>query len=181
MQFEKHVTIENGCYIGGKKIGKYTFIGMNSYVDKSTLSIGRFCSIAMNAKISLQNHPHDWVSTHPFTYRKKYGFVSENIAIEGINTKKTIIGNDVWIGANVTILAGVTVGDGAIIGANSLVARNIEPYSIVSGTPARLVRYRFDEETIKKLKQTEWWNWDDEKIQKNLPKFSQINEFLEML
>src|ERR1017187_4949290 len=92
VHFEKHVTIEHGCYIGAKKIGKYTFIGMNSYVDKSTASIGSFCSIAMGAKISLQNHPHEWVSTHPFTYRKKYGFVPENISIEGITTKKTTIG-----------------------------------------------------------------------------------------
>ena len=179
--FEKHVTIEHGCYIGAKNIGKYTFVGMNSYIDKSTVSIGRFCSIAMNAKISLQNHPHTWVTSHPFTYRKKYGFVSNDIQIEGINTKKTTIGNDVWIGANVTILAGVTIGDGAIIGANSLVSKNVEPYCIVSGTPARLVRHRFDPETIAKIQKSEWWNWDDKKIQANLSKFSNTEEFLKAI
>jgi len=179
--FEKYVTVEYGCYVAAKKIGKYTFVGMNSYIDKSTTSIGRFCSIAMNAKISLQNHPHEWVSTHPFTYRKKYGFVPKNIAIEGINTKKTTIGNDVWMGANVTILAGVTVGDGAIIGANSLVSKNVEPYCIVSGTPAKLVRHRFDPETIAKIQQSQWWNWEDKKLQANISKFSNIDEFLKSI
>ncbi len=179
--FEKNVTIEHGCYLGAKKIGKYTFIGMNSYVDKSTASIGRFCSIAMGAKISLNNHPLDWVSTHPFTYNKNYGFVSENITVEGINTKSTSIGNDVWIGANATILAGVTIGNGAVIGANSLVTKDVEPYSIVSGTPAAHVRFRFDEETIKKIQQSAWWNWDDEKLKKNLDKFRNTGEFLKVL
>ena len=181
VSFEKHITIEDGCYIGAKKIGKYTFIGMNSYVDKSTASIGRFCSIAMNAKISLNNHPHEWVSTHPFTYRKKYGFVSENIHIEGINNKSTTIGNDVWIGANVTILAGVTIGNGAIIGANALVSKDVEAYSIVTGTPARRVRFRFDEDTIKKIQASEWWNWDDEKIKANLSKFRNTEAFLKSI
>jgi acetyltransferase-like isoleucine patch superfamily enzyme len=181
VKFDKHVTIEPGTYFAAKKIGKYSFIGINSYVDKSTASIGNFCSIAMNAKISLQNHPHEWVTTHPFTYRKKYGFVKENINIEGVNTKQTVIGNDVWIGANVTILAGVTIGNGAIIGANSLVSKDIEPYSIVSGTPARLVRYRFDEETIAKIQASQWWNWDDKKIQANLSKFSNTEAFLKSI
>ncbi len=176
--FEKHVTIEPNCYIGAQKIGKYTFIGMNSYVDKSTASIGRFCSIAMNAKISLNNHPLDRVSTHPFTYHKKYGFTSETEKIAGVNDKKTVIGNDVWIGANVTILAGVTVGDGAVIGANALVTKDVEPYSIVNGTPAAHVRYRFDEVTIKKLLEIKWWNWDDEKIRKQLPQFKKPEDLV---
>jgi len=181
VQFEKHVTIESGSYIGAQKIGKYTFIGMNSYVDKSTASIGRFCSIAMNARISLNNHPLDRVSTHPFTYHKKYGFVAETEKITGINDKKTIIGNDVWIGANVTILAGVTIGDGAVLGANSLVTKDVEPYSIVNGSPAAHVRYRFDEATIQKLCQSKWWDWEDEKIKKHLAGFRKPEEFLKLL
>ena len=178
VHFEKHVTVEKGCYIGADKIGKYSFIGMNSYVDKSTASIGRFCSIAMGAKISLNNHPMEWVSTHPFTYAKKYGFVNENISIEGISTKKTVIGNDVWMGANVTILAGVTIGDGAVIGANALVTKDVEPYSVVNGTPARHVKFRFDPETIKKLQEIKWWNWEDEKIKANLRLFRNPQEMI---
>ena len=178
---EGSVTLEKGCYIGAKKIGKCTFIGMNSYVDKSTASIGRFCSIAMNARISLKNHPLDWVSTHPFTYNKNYGYINENISLEGITGKETIIGNDVWIGANVTILAGVTVGNGAVLGANSLVTKDVAPYSIVSGTPAQHIRYRFDENTIEKIQKSAWWNWDDAKLKGNLSKFRNTEEFLKGL
>ncbi len=179
--FEKHVTIESGSYIGAQKIGKYTFIGMNSYVHKSTASIGGFCSIAMNARISLHNHPLDRVSTHPFTYHKKYGFVNESEKIAGITDIKTVIGNDVWIGANVTILAGLTIGDGAVLGANSLVTKDVEPYSIVNGTPALHIRFRFDEATIKKLQQSKWWDWEDDKIKKHLAEFKKPEDFLKLL
>ncbi|HXB38963.1 MAG TPA: CatB-related O-acetyltransferase [Bacteroidia bacterium] len=179
--FGKRVTIEPGSYIGAQKIGKYTFIGMNSYVDKSTASIGSFCSIAMNARISLNNHPLDRVTTHPFTYHKKYGFVNESEKIAGINDKKTVIGNDVWIGANVTILAGATIGDGAVLGANSLVTKDVEPYSIVNGSPAAHIRFRFDETTVKKLQQSQWWNWEDEKIKKHLAEFRKPEDFIKML
>lgn len=178
---EKHVTLEPGSFIGAQRIGKYTYIGMNSYVDKTTVSIGRFCSIAMNAHISLNNHPLDRVSTHPFTYHKKYGFVPETEKIPGITDKKTIIGNDVWIGANVTILAGVTIGNGAVLGANSLVTKDVDPYSIVNGTPASHVRYRFDEATIKKLQDSRWWDWDDEQIRKHLAEFRNPASFVKLL
>lgn len=177
----KQVTLEKGCYIGAGKIGNCTFIGMNSYVDKSTESIGNFCSIAMNAKISLKDHPLDWVSTHPFSYNKNYGFISENFSIEGISEKKTIIGHDVWIGANVTILAGVTVGNGAVLAANSLITKNVEPYSIVSGSPAKHARFRFDEETIAKLQEIAWWNWNDEKIKRNATFFRNPATFFDKI
>ncbi|HEY1040032.1 MAG TPA: CatB-related O-acetyltransferase [Bacteroidia bacterium] len=178
---EEKVTLEQGCYIGAKKIGKCTFIGMNSYVDKSTASIGRFCSIAMNTKISLKNHPLDWISTHPFTYNKNYGYVNENLKLPGINDKETVIGNDVWIGANVTILAGVTIGNGAVLGANSLITKDVQPYSIVSGTPAQHIRFRFDEDTIKKIEDSQWWNWDDQKLKEKLATFRNTEEFLRSL
>jgi virginiamycin A acetyltransferase len=178
VNFEDHVRVESGCFIGASMIGRYTFIGQDSYVDKSTESIGRFCSVAMGTKISLQNHPMKWVSTHPFSYTKRYGFTDKNIAIEGVTTGKTKIGNDVWIGANVTILAGVTIGDGAVIGADSLVTKNVEPYSIVSGSPAKHVRYRFDEETISKLLKIQWWNWSDNQLRANISFFRDTEEFL---
>lgn len=172
------MTCEKGCFIGADKIGRYTFIGINSYVDKSTASIGRFCSIAMGAKISLNNHPMEWVSTHPFLYNKKYGFVPSSVFVEGVSDKKTTIGNDVWIGANVTILAGVKIGDGAVIGANALVTKDVEPYSVVNGIPAKHVKFRFEEETIKKLLEMKWWNWSDEKLKSKLEQFRNPGEFI---
>ncbi len=86
---------------------------------------------------------------------------------QGCKAEEVSIGNDVWIGTNATILAGVTVGDGAIIGAHALVNKNVEPYSIVVGTPARHVRYRFDEDVISKLKAQKWWEWSDAKIKEH--------------
>ncbi len=177
VNFEEHVTCEKGSYIGADKIGRYTFIGMNSYVDKSTSSIGRFCSIAMGAKISLNNHPMEWVSTHPFLYNKKYKFVDANVSVAGVNNKKTIIGNDVWIGANVTILAGVTIGDGAVLGANALVTKDVAPYSVVNGTPAKHVKFRFEEDVIKKLLEIKWWNWEDEKLKSRINSFRDPQKF----
>lgn len=87
------------------------------------------------------------------------------------NLKPIEIGNDVWIGANVTILRGVHIGDGAVIGANTLVNKDIPPYAIVVGCPARVIKYRFEETVIQKLLNLKWWNWTDEKIQRNLALF----------
>ncbi|NOX48735.1 MAG: CatB-related O-acetyltransferase [Chlorobi bacterium] len=121
VRLEKGVTLEYGAFIGASLIGKYTFINRYCLIEKSVSRIGRFCSIGYNVRIGLGNHPLNYVSTHPFIYRKKYGFVEEDFTFPESVTKPTIIGNDVWIGANATILAGVSVGDGAVIGANSLV------------------------------------------------------------
>ncbi|HET6990385.1 MAG TPA: CatB-related O-acetyltransferase, partial [Bacteroidia bacterium] len=171
-------TVEKGSYIGADKIGRYTFIGMNSYVDKSVSGIGRFCSIAMDAKIGLKNHPMEWVSTHPFLYTKKYGFVNENSVIPGIGDQKTSIGNDVWIGANVTIFAGVTIGDGAVIGANALVTKDVQAYSVVNGIPAKHVKFRFEENVVKRLLEIKWWNWDDAKLKSKITDFRNPGEFI---
>ena len=171
VKFEKGVTLEYGSHIQAGRIGRYTYISKYCLIDKPTESIGSFCSIAYNAKIGLGSHPVDWISTHPFAYDGKYGFIKESIPFEEGPEKKTIIGNDVWIGANAVILAGVTVGDGAVIGANSLVNKDVEPYSIVAGSPAEFKRYRFDDETRNKLLEMRWWEKQDGWIRQNLEKF----------
>lgn len=177
----KHVTIEKGSVIMSDYINDYTYIGSSSYIDKSVKKIGKFCSIAMNAKIGLQNHPFHWVSTHPIAYKKKYGFIKKDRPLSDTNDKKTTIGNDVWIGANVTVLGGVTIENGAVIAANSLVNSNIEPYAIYAGTPAKLVKYRFDQDVIDKLNRSNWWNWERKKIQKQIPLFDDVQTFLDSL
>lgn len=132
----------------------------------SKLTIGKFCSIANDVKIFLDGeHNTKNISTYPFGYfnnfktKKRYKTLSKG---------EVIIGNDVWIGYGVTILSGVNIGDGSIIGACALVNKNVEPYSIVGGVPAKIIRKRFNEETIKKLLKIKWWNWSDIKIQKNI-------------
>ena len=159
----KSVTLGLGSSVLAQEIGDYTFINNYCLIDKNVSSIGKFCSIAYNARIGLGGHPTDWLSTHPFAYDKKYGFVKNNIEWTK-KSQETIVGNDVWIGANATILAGVTIGDGAIIGAHSLVNKDVEPYSIVVGTPAKHIRYRHDEDTVKSLLISKWWNLSKEAL-----------------
>ncbi len=178
VKFENGVVVEAGTYLQASLIGRHTYINKYCLIDKNTQSIGRFCSIAYNVKIGLGSHPSDWVSSHPFAYDVKYGFVNKEKKFND-TSNETIIGNDVWIGANATILAGVRVGDGAIIGANSLVTKDVEPYSIVVGTPAKHQRYRFDQEIISGLQKLQWWNWEDKKIKDNIDLFNDPHKLID--
>ena len=131
------------------------------------LEIGKFCQIATGVRFIMNgaNHAMDGVSTYPFQVMSKaWSSAPAKIKRKGY----TIIGNDVWFGNSATIMQGVKVGDGAIIGTNSLVTKDVEPYSIVGGNPARLIRKRYDEETIEFLLKLKWWDWPLEKITKNL-------------
>lgn len=179
VSFEREVTIETGSHVQADKIGKYSYINRYCLIEKNTI-IGRFCSIAYNVKIGLGSHPIDWVSTHQFAYDPKYKFVNESRQFKTEENKKTIIGNDVWIGANAIILAGVNIGDGAIIGANSLVTSDVEPYAIVYGTPAQQSRYRFEEQVIKELLKIKWWDWENEKIKENIDLFNDPIKIIEL-
>jgi chloramphenicol O-acetyltransferase type B len=131
------------------------------------LRIGAFCSIAVGVKIFLGGeHRLDWVTTYPFNIIWEKGR-----GIKGHPKTKgdVVVGNDVLIGAEALILSGVTIGDGAVIGARAIVTRNIPSYAIAVGNPARVVKKRFDEETIGRLMTIKWWDWDDARIEKALP------------
>ena len=152
--------------------GKYTYGKANlHWINKDAkLFIGNFCSIANNVHIYLGgNHRTDWVTTYPFGHIHKKIFNIFNGKGHPSTKGDIIIGNDVWIGDNVTIMSGVTIGDGAVIANNSHVVKNIEPYSLVGGNPAKLIKYRFTQEQIEKLLEIKWWYWDDEKINKFTP------------
>lgn len=129
------------------------------------INVGSFCSIARGLTIYLGgNHRSDWITTYPFGHANPKTFTSFNGEGHPSTSGDVIIGNDVWIGSDVTIMSGVTIGDGSIIAANSHVVKNVEPYSITGGNPAKLIKYRFSDEQIKSLLKIKWWEWDDEKI-----------------
>ena len=153
-------------------IGKHTYgqanISLNTWGEGTTLSIGNFCSIANNIEVFLGGgHRTDWITTYPFGHVNCEIFNTFN----GIGHPKTngnvVIGNDVWIGAGCTIMSGITISDGAVLAANSHVVKDVEPYSIVGGNPAKHIKYRFSKEQIEALLTIQWWNWADEKIKEN--------------
>jgi acetyltransferase-like isoleucine patch superfamily enzyme len=163
--------------------GKHTYGVPNILWNNNSakLVVGNFCSIAENVNIYLGgNHRTDWVTTYPFGHLNQNIFNNFNGVGHPSTKGNVIIGNDVWIGSNVTILSGVTIGDGVVIANNSHVVKNVEPYSLVGGNPAKLIKYRFTQEQIEKLLEIKWWFWDDNKINKFTPLLcnNNIDEFI---
>ena len=141
-------------------------------VNGDKLRIGKFCSIACGAKFLFNsaNHTLRSLSTYPFLiFYEEWGLEGKDIRQAWDNKGDIVIGNDVWIGYQAVILAGVTVGDGAIIGSRAVVTRDVPPYTIVGGVPAKPIRKRFDEDTIARLQALRWWDWDQETIRRAIP------------
>lgn len=163
-------------------VDKYTFINSHTIIYANT-SIGKFCSIGRNCEINLAKHPIDFLSTHLF--QTKFDIFKEAEYFDTINKKDFIfhdcvtIGNDVWIGAKVCINTGIKIGDGSIIGAGSVVTKDVEPYSIVVGVPAKPIKKRFSDDIIQELLTLKWWELNFNDIA-SLP-FDNINECIKKL
>ncbi|MDR3411833.1 MAG: CatB-related O-acetyltransferase [Formivibrio sp.] len=160
-------------------IGSYGLPVIHDWNEGTTLLIGSYCSISTNVQIFLGgNHRGDWISTYPFP-----AMIDEARCITdfGISRGSVIIGNDVWLCASCIILSGVTIGDGAIVAAGAVVCRDVEPYSIVAGNPARHVKWRYDEITRDLLLKSEWWKWPEQEIRNicHLLCSNDIDKFIE--
>lgn len=188
--FTRGTKFEGSNYLGEgssliySKLGYGSYITQNSRLERSL--IGRYTSIASRVETIVGDHPtQQWVSTYPafFSYESvsgvnfgaEEGYREIRYAEEPYYVK---IGNDVWIGQGASLMQGVTVHDGAVVAAGAVVVKDVPPYAIVGGVPARVLRYRFEKEEIEKLLQVKWWNHDQEWIRKHRDKFRDIKSFL---
>jgi len=171
----------NYVFIGEKVSIKNSFIGDHTYINSSSsvycARIGKFSSIASNVTIGLSIHPSNLISTHPAFYSNNQLFKTYSDKVYFKESCDIIIGNDVWIGEGALILGEVNIGDGAIIAARSVLTKNVEPYEIVGGVPAKNIRYRFAPELRLKIIETRWWDKDEEWFLQNFKLFHDINSF----
>lgn len=184
-EFEGKNKVSRGCVVLNTKMGYASYIGDHSFVKNTR--VGRYSCIASDVKTIPGNHPSSkFVSIHPafystsmqsgFTYVSKNKFQEFNY-IDSENRISVIIGNDVWIGARVTIIEGVRIGDGAVVAAGAVVTKDVEPYAVVGGVPAKVIKYRFDENEIKQLQKIQWWNKGKEWIKLHSEEFEDIHRF----
>ena len=167
-EFDSFVSIARGCILSDVSIGSYTYLSANT--QGKYVTIGRFCSIGQDVLLGgLAAHPKN-ISTHPVFYSKLLNnpyLKPFSIIDDYEHYRTTIIGHDVWIGDRSIILPGVSIGTGAIVAAGAVVTKNIDPYSIVGGVPAKKIGSRIsDESTLQRVLSTNWWSWDEEKLAK---------------
>lgn len=149
-------------------VGSYGTPNVHDWHQGTTLKIGSYCSIARDVNIFLGgNHRLDWVSSFPFP--EYYPELNHLIPNFGASKGDVIIGSDVWLGRNSTILSGVTIGHGAVIAAGAVITKNVEPFAIMAGNPAKCVKWRFDEEVRQALLASEWWEWPPHEIRSIAP------------
>ena len=157
--FAKDTACEGGSIILDSSFDTHSYCGYDCKIYCT--SVGKYSSIGDNVMIGLQDHRIDLLSSSPCFVKQKDSIKFKVHDAELSKVKQTVIGNDVWIGDRVMIKAGVVLGDGCVVGMGSIVTKDVPPYAIVAGNPAKIIRYRFDEETIKELMKYKWWDLDE--------------------
>lgn len=172
----KFVALNFNVVFRNSSIGDHSYVNSNTHVYNT--AIGKFCSIGSNVQFGLGMHPTSMVSTHPafFSKGKMFKTFSDEVYVEEYS--EIVVGNDVWIGDGAVIMNGVTIEDGAVVAARAVVTKDVKAYSIVGGIPAKILKFRFDEEIIKNIKKTKWWDWEEERFEKEYKLFHDPDEFI---
>lgn len=196
-QLSETPTIHPSCRIVDSHLGRWTELMEGTTLRESRFGdysytagwasiiysdIGKFVNIAAMVRINPGNHPMDWVSMHHMQYRRRQyllGDTDDASFFDGRRAKRCVLGHDVWIGHAAIVLPGVRIGNGAVVGAGSVVTKDVAPYTIVAGNPARLIRRRFSEERAAALGAIAWWDWDHETLRQRLRALRDPESFIQ--
>lgn len=178
-KIDKTAAISSGVKFYRSSIDKYSYIGRNSFVIDT--NIGKFCCIGPGCNIGGTGHPLNWVSTSS-VFHKWDNILKKNFSRHEYDIfSETTIGNDVWIATNVMVKAGVKISDGAVIGMGAVITKDVGPYEIWAGNPAKCIKKRFDEDVIEKLINNKWWNLDEKELESFAQHFNDIDKFIEKI
>jgi phosphonate metabolism protein (transferase hexapeptide repeat family) len=162
----RYCEVKERVLIRSSELGDYSYVERHSELIYTTT--GKFCAIAADVRLNALNHPVERVSQHKFTYRPNEYFTGKKLdkafRDSRLNEGRVVLGHDVWVGHGAIVLPGVTVGTGAVIGAGAVVTRDVEPYAMVAGVPARFMRWRFAPETRQRLIKLAWWDWSHDRL-----------------
>lgn len=192
-------TIDPTAIVTASRFGRYTEVGARSRITETTFddysyvvqdseiiytTVGKFCSIAAHTRINPGNHPMERITQAHFTYRASAYFDGEEDDVDFFQWRRdhaVTIGHDVWIGHGAIVLAGRSIGTGAVVAGGAVVTKDVAPYTIVAGNPARPIRRRFSEAIAERIEQLAWWDWDHERLRRALPDFRRlgVEEFLD--
>ncbi|MEO7797920.1 MAG: CatB-related O-acetyltransferase [Opitutaceae bacterium] len=170
----EHVAVQPKCVLTKSSIGRYSYVGRETSLNE--VNIGSFASIGPRTSLGYGEHPSHLISTAPIFYstRRQCGMTFA-AADHFAERKPIVLGHDVWLGAHVFVRDGVTIGHGAIVAAGSVVTKDVPPYAIVGGVPAKLIRFRFSEDEIARMLALRWWDWDEQRLRASQPWFVQTD------